>query len=97
MIAVTNSAVESSWTARSAASAGMTVRYGRSVKPSTIQAMTQPTTSSGEPGAGWKTASWVMTRMIPTSPPRAAPRNWMVRITRPRLARDRPGQPIAGR
>ena len=47
MIAVTNSAVDSCWTARSADSAGITVRYGRSVKPSTIQAMTQPTTSSG--------------------------------------------------
>ena len=33
MIAVTNSAVDSCWTARSAAIAGITVRYGRSVKP----------------------------------------------------------------
>ena len=40
MIAVTNSAVDSCWTARSAASAGITVRYGSSVKPSTIQATT---------------------------------------------------------
>ena len=55
MIAVTNSAVERAWTARSAASAGITVRYGRSVKPSTIQAITQAATSSGAPGAGSNT------------------------------------------
>ena len=86
MIAVTNSAVDSCWTARRAAIAGMTVRYGRSVKPSTIQATTHATTSSGEPGTGWNTASWAMTSMIPMSPPRAAPRKLMVRITGPRLA-----------
>ena len=47
MIAVTNSSVERSWTERSAAIAGITVRYGRSEKPSTVQATTQPTRQDG--------------------------------------------------
>ena len=48
--AVTNSAVDSSWTQRTSQAAGTTVRYGSTAKPTTNQATSQ--TAIRAPGVG---------------------------------------------
>ena len=80
--AVTNSAVESCWISRINRTAGTTVRYGRIAKPTTIQAMTQATSSGPPVGDSSKTRADAA-RASPTRPPRAAPSKRMLRITFP--------------
>jgi len=77
MIAVTNSAVDSSCTARRAPIAGITVRCGSSENPRTVHAMTHATARAPSPGAPWNTAICSMMSVMPTMPPRAAPRTRM--------------------
>ncbi len=79
--AVTNSAVESSWTRSMSQPAGTTVRYGSTAKPTTSQATSQAAMSApayAEPANGPPLPA---TKERPTRSPSAAPRSRMMRIT----------------
>ncbi len=88
--AVTNSAVDSRWTARNSHVAGTTVRYGRIAKPTTSQATSQAinqmpplgVTSIPPLGVGTSRPAGLASAR-PTKPPSATPSSRMFRITVP--------------
>ena len=88
--AVTNSAVDSRWTARKSQVAGTIVRYGRIAKPTTSQAAIQaisqmpPLGVTMIPPSGVSTSSPAgLARANPTRPPSTMPSRRMLRITVP--------------
>ena len=80
MMAVTNSAVESSSTWRRSHSAGSTVMWGRIPKPTIIQATVHSATRAPAASNWWNRPSPVVARTSPTEPPSRAPRTRMYRI-----------------
>ncbi len=75
--AVTNSAVDRSWTPRTRRPAGTTVRYGRIENPTMTHATTHAAMSAPPFGASLNGVSLAVAKAIPTRPPIAAPMSLM--------------------